>query len=439
MKKIPGIISLILAAAILFSSSSYALTVNVKPPLTADETAEKWVLSLGTDYKNAPSIPVLSGGYIYCMSGKSILKIDRETGETVKTGSMSGRPTYAYVPVTVEDGKVFCPIGEGVIEAFDAETLEKLWTSTDELGGQALTPISYYDGKIYTGFWYSDVADANFNCIDATSGEILWSLMRKGGYYWATCGRQGDYLIIGGDGGEDDFDEPNYICSVNIADGTVADTAEIKGDVRSGITVSGSDIYTVTKGEMLYKTSIDTNGKFGEVKSAPLIGYSTSTPAVYGGKIYIGLSGNERNEGYVAEFDADTLKMTASVKTAGFPQCEMLVATGGGSPVIYSTYNYGPGGVLAISAKNGTLSAEEIYTPPVGKRSYCISTIQTDENGDLYYKNDSGNIFALTFAKNEEPEPDPDTEPQEKTFFEKVLDFFRSIIAFFRNLFSFGG
>ena len=436
MKKATGIIAGILAFAVLFSSSSFALTVNVNPPFTAEETAEKWVMSLGTDYKNAPSIPVLSGRYIYCMSGKSILKIDKETGETVKTGSMSDRPTYAYVPVTVAAGKVFCPIGDGVIEAFDAETLKKLWTSTDTLGGQALTPISYYDGKIYTGFWNSDIADANFDCIDAANGEIIWSLTRKGGYYWSTCARQGDYLIIGGDGGEDEFDEQNFISSVNIANGTVADTADVTGDVRSGITVSGTDIYTVTKGAKLYKTSIDAEGKFGEIKSASLIGYSTSTPAVYGGKIYIGLSGNERNEGYVAEFDAETLTMTANIKTAGFPQCEMLIATGGDRPVIYSTYNYGPGGVLAITVNGGKMQAEEIYTPPVGKRSYCISTIQADENGDLYYKNDSGNVFALTHAKSEEPEPEP--EPQEKTFFEKVIDFFRAIIAFFRNLFSFG-
>ncbi len=32
-------------------------------------------------------------------------------------------------------------------------------------------------------------------------------------------------------------------------------------------------------------------------------------------------------------------------------------------------------------------------------QQYCISTISAGEDGTLYYKNDSGNIFALTEAK----------------------------------------
>ena len=203
MKKLTGIISLILAAVMLFSASSFAAVQGVKPPRTADETAEKWVVSLGTSYADAPSIPVLSGKFIYCMSGKKIVKLDKESGETVASGNMSGRPTYAYVPVTVAGGKVFCPIGDGVIEAFDAETLEKLWTSTDPLGGQAMTRIKYHDGRIYTGFWNSDVDDANFDCIDASDGSIIWSIARKGGYYWAECAIKDDYLILGGEDGDD--------------------------------------------------------------------------------------------------------------------------------------------------------------------------------------------------------------------------------------------
>lgn len=444
MKKLTGIISLILAAVMLFSASSFAAVQGVKPPRTADETAEKWVASLGTSYADAPSIPVLSGDFIYCMSGKKIVKLDKESGETVASGNMSGRPTYAYVPVTVADGKVFCPIGDGVIEAFDAETLEKLWTSTDPLGGQAMTRIRYQDGRIYTGFWNSDVDDANFDCIDASDGSIIWSIARKGGYYWAECAIKDDYLILGGEDGDDAFDAPNLICCVKLSDGSITDTAEITGDVRSGITVSGGDIYLVTKGARIYKTSIGSDGKFGEIKSGTMPYYSTSTPVVYGGKIYVGYSGSTRTEGYIGEFDAETLTLTASVKTPGFPQCEMLVATGYDSPVIYSTYNCGPGGVLAVTVNGGKMQAQEIYTPPSGKQNYCISTILADENGDLYYKNDSGNVFALTF-KTEEPgpgaddNPDPGPEEHEKTILEIIFDFFRMIIAFFRNLFSFGG
>ena len=395
-KNIKGLTALLTVLLLLMPVCAFAAVANVKPPVTAAETKEKWVLSLGTDYKNAPSIPALYGDYLYVMSGKKIYKINKSSGETVKTGDMSGRPTYAYIPVTVAQGKVFCPIGDGVIEAFDADTLTKLWSVADPLGGQAMTPIAFENGKIFTGFWNSDTDDANFDCIDASSGKILWSLKRKGGYYWSECAFYGNYAIIGGEDGVDAQNGDNYVYSVRISDGSVAGSLNIQGDMRSGITNVGNTLYMVTKAAKLYKTSIDSSGNFGTLYSTNLAGYSTSTPTLYGGKIYIGMAGGGKNEGYVGIFDASSLTSTAQVKVQGFPQSEILVASGYDSPVAYTTYNNGPGGVVAITQSGTSYSAEEIYTPSSGHTGYCISTVVADTDGSLYYKNDSGTIFALT-------------------------------------------
>ncbi len=421
---------IVLLVMSLFSFPSYALTVSSAPPVSASDTEEKWILDLGTDYKNAPSIPVLSGNYLYVMSGKKILKVSKETGKIVCEGNMSGRPTYAYVPVTVAAGKVFCPIGDGVIEAFDADNLNKLWSAHDPLEGQALTDIYYYDGKIFTGFWNSDVHDANFVSIDASTGEILWSITRAGGYYWAECARQGNYLIISGDDGSSDFDGDNFVSTVDISTGSVIDTVNIIGDVRSGITVDSGSVYIVTKGAYLYKTKVNGNGSFGDVTTCKLAGYSTSTPTVYDGSVYIGMYDESTGNGFIGAFDAQTLTAGCVIRTPGFPQRELLISSAFDDPVIYSTYNKGPGGLIAVTYSGDKMSLENLYVPPEGKRSYCISSICADENGDLYYKNDSGSVFALTHksAENE--------EPKEKTLFDYIRDFFKSIGDFFKKIFS---
>ena len=48
---------------------------------------------------------------------------------------------------------------------------------------------------------------------------------------------------------------------------------------------------------------------------------------------------------------------------------------------------------------------------------YCISTITSDSEGNLYYKNDSGNIFAVGHKR------------ENKSFFETLLRLILSVIS----------
>lgn len=60
---------------------------------------------------------------------------------------------------------IFAPLADGRVQAFNAETLESLWVYQDMLKGQSLSPITYSDGYIYTGFWNAETKDANYVCI----------------------------------------------------------------------------------------------------------------------------------------------------------------------------------------------------------------------------------------------------------------------------------
>ena len=66
---------------------------------------------------------------------------------------------------------IFAPLADGRVQAFNAETLESLWVYQDTLKGQSLSPITYSDGYIYTGFWNAETKDANYVCIPVTDED----------------------------------------------------------------------------------------------------------------------------------------------------------------------------------------------------------------------------------------------------------------------------
>lgn len=64
---------------------------------------------------------------------------------------------------------------------------------------------------------------------------------------------------------------------------------------------------------------------------------------------------------------------------------------------LYATCNITPGGLYAIkyAQDSQTLTLEEIYTPSGAKRQYNICSPVCDADGNIYFKNDSGYIFAV--------------------------------------------
>ncbi len=418
------VLSFILCLIIVFCPvfSAFAGMTNAETPISADETRLKWSAKLGTSYINAPSTPAISGGYVYTMSRNTLYKIDAENGETVKTAEMCSEPSFGYTPVLIANGKIFCPLEGGTVQAFDSESLQPLWEYKDIIGGQALSPIIYDGGYVYTGFWNDEELDANYICLDAENGELKWSYTNKGGFYWAKGIVSGGYIVIGGDNGSGNDGAEGEICSFNKNTGRLIDLITVKGDIRSGISLYENSLYTVTKAGYIYKISVDSNGCFGEVESAALSGASTSTPVVYDGNVYIGVQSNGF-KGNICVLDAESLVLIHTVSMEGYPQSEVLVTTAYDDVYIYSSYNASPGGITVIS--DSDYIPRQLFIPDEGYRSYCISPVVADENGTIYYKNDSGTIFAV-----EKIQPEA-----EKTFFEIIIEWIKSIFDMLINLF----
>lgn len=402
------------------SDNNMGITDAMTPSVKEDTTL-LWNRKLGSGWMDAPSVQIIADNALIVMVGSKIYKLDLKTGETLKEGTMAGSPSYSYTPPTYAEGMIFVPLGNGTIQAFNAKTLESLWVYKDKLGGQALSPITYSNGYIYTGFWNSETKDAHYVCLSVTDENVkktdeaknaTWVHTQAGGYYWAGSVAVGSYIIVGSDDGVGSGSSGDSVLTVYDQEtGKIVSQLKLEGagDQRSSIAYDKDSgrIYFTTKGGYLCSAEVNAEtGKLSNLKKVNYNAQSTSTPVVYKGKVYFATGSgitSTGSSGNVVVADADTLKMEYAVGLKGYPQCSLLLSTAyekqTGYIYLYATYNANPGGISMIKVKPDATSAKdaeliELYDAK-GFEQYCISSIICDKNGTLYYKNDSGNIFAV--------------------------------------------
>lgn len=417
-------------------TSSDSQIVSVTTP--TEEAPLKWSRKFSENYKNAPSTQAVVDDTLIVMSGKTLYKLNAETGETLKTAEMADVPSFGYTSPLYADGVVYCPLDNAKIQAFNYKTMKSMWVYTDSLGGQSLTPITYDDGCIYTGFWNDETLAANYVCINVKdekpreSYEVksaVWTYENVGGFYRAGCAVFGDNVIFGCDDGTVYSNKPSKAVSVNKRSGRVSDTISIVGDQRASMTAYSGRVYFTTKAGLLYSVKINSDGTFDKasLKTLSLGGASTSTPVIYNGRLYVGVQGTGFGTGFLKVIDAERLTVIYSAQTKGYPQGMLLLSDAyfaeTGKVKLYLTYNAAPGGITMFSDGAGQTKAEscEVFTPTGEMSNYCISSVVCGENGTLFYKNDSGYVFALG-EKTEKP-----------SLFRRIIN---AIVNFFKRLFG---
>ncbi len=386
---------------------------DAKTPVNSETTAMKWAVKLGTGWNANPSVQIIVDDALVVMIGKVLYKLDLQTGEVLQQADMTSTPNFGYTPCTYADGLIFCPLSGGTIQAFDAKTLESVWVFSDELGGQSLSPITYNDGYIYTGFWNGEKKDANYVCVDVSDGSLVWSKTVTGGFYWAGSVVLGDAVIVGTDDGGSGFDGDSKLYSLNKKDGSVISELTLTGcgDQRSSIAYSEAKgrIYFTAKNGYLCSAKVDTaTGELSDLLTSKQADQCTSTPVVYGDQVYFscgsGVVVGSGGSGNFVVANADTLEQHYAVALQAYPQGSVLVSQAylaeTGKLYCYSTYNGYPGGLTLIKVDPTVNTADgaeliEIFAPAEVYQQYCITSPICGPDGTIYYKNDSGYVFAV--------------------------------------------
>lgn len=381
--------------------SSGGFFTSDDPSVKTDTARVKWRTKINKGIRNGFPSCVFDGDFLYTAAVDRIYKINRHTGETLKTTKLDSQIAYTYF-MTAADGMVFIQLANGAVQAFSADTLAPLWTSSDPVcaaSGQGLSPIVYDGGYIYasTVVMSKKLGTGSIFCIDVSAAQngrndFVWqntpleNSSSASGFYRAGPAVMGDKIIYGSEGG-----------TLYMADkhsGEITDTADIEGDIRSTAVYDGGNVYFTAKSGYIYAVEADENG-FGAIRRTKFCEDSTCEPVIYGGKIYAGGSSGSYSNGVFCVFSQNDLSETARFEVSGNVQAKPLLRRENGGTAVYFNCNYTPGRMMRLYDGADGISLSEFFVPDEADAQYCINQVTEDADGTLYYQNDSGCLTAL--------------------------------------------
>ncbi len=379
-------------------------------PLSAPAAA--WEQQVGNvAMSGVDAAPLVAGGQVFVLDalGK-VWDFDARTGTQVwatqlsSTGMKFQLATPAY-----DSGTLYVATNDGHVYALDAAGGNILWQVALPLAAysQLNSPVKYDSGKLYVGAWNSNAStDEYYYCLNAATGQPgigtqyqLPNSASPGGYYWAGACIAGNDLVFGS--------ENSTLTCLDKDNGTLLDSVSLQVYNSGAQQVRSSVSYDPATGLVFLTDQATTAGccwAFSlDAASGKLtpnwhtqLGFSTSTPAVYGGRVYVG-TGIYSIQGGLYCLD----------EASGSVVWKFLPTTGGGAASV-------PGVQASpvISVQNST---PYIYFPTICEHStvYCLDqngnqvwqfndtdstyTLQgvAAASGWLYFGNDAGWVYAL--------------------------------------------
>jgi len=450
MRTMKRVAAVALSVVVLMTSgvSAKAAVTDVQPAKSSSEAELKWANKIGQSgwynadagvyVENNLSEIALSGNYIYAAddSEHRIMKIDKKTGEIVKSVSYKNDSyTIHYgAGIGTGDKKIFVGYENGIIQAFDADSLQSVWITK---------PIEKVEGNgqydqsnaISGGFVYDDDNKNLYVGTGTYSGkgsyvalttkdedqtqdyevkEITWQKESDTTYYWNKGVSAGDVVVA--------CDAAGNLRSYDKKTGEIKSESKLDDKFNGGIAYDASTntvylgVYHIIYEEednkkeksrvaSLYGVKIGDDGKFETVKKVEISdhGYIASTPEIYNGKVYVsGSNAGYNNGGFMAVIDvsSDQYKVNYTVDLPAYSQSTPVVVKSANDSVkVYFTINTNPnGGIYMIEdSKDATsATAEKIFEPEKDEqKEYCANELHVDSEGTLYYINDSRYLFAV--------------------------------------------
>ena len=199
------------------------------------------------------SSPAVANGTVYFLSTDgNIYALDANAG-TLTWSVIIGPGPWDWSSPAIHDGKVFIGASNGFVYCLDSGTGAVIWSSF--IGGSPNGPITVANGKVYSGTHNFDTSSPTLAALDELTGAIIWTYNHTA-WHPPTVGmvNSNGAAVVDGDG---DGDLEVYFGIVTW--GGAGNEAVCLDEA------TGNEVWTYT-----------------------VNGWSTSTPAVHDGKVYIG-------------------------------------------------------------------------------------------------------------------------------------------------------
>ncbi|MEG0830138.1 MAG: hypothetical protein RSD88_07065 [Anaerovoracaceae bacterium] len=418
--------TIIMAAVMILgtTTTAFAGVTDSALPTGENKAGLNWMFKEGKGYSQAPTSPTVVGNSVYFGAGGKVYKVNKDTGQRLKvSGSLADDFGYATIPITYvkEKNILLVPMENAQIQALDADTLKSLWITERKAGFSSICPVVYKAGYFYTGFWKTESRDGMYQCFSIDDKDTnkederktaKWSQTKSGGFYWAGANVTDKFVLFTSEVGKDNSSKlysakpgDDYTASDK---SPIIDSRDIQGNARATVVYdeTADAYFFTTKGQRLYRVKMEDNGAIKKMDSIKIGGYATGTLTAYKGKIYVAGSVKDGSgaPGFIKVIDGNdtSMKILSEGTTPGYIQVGTILSKAqesSGKLYIYGAYNSKPGGIsVSEITGNGTKvgNGVNLFTPPKVLSEYCLSSLVSDDNGTLYYKNDSCALMAIT-------------------------------------------
>jgi len=369
--------------------------------------------------------PIVGGDQVFVLSAKGRLyAFNPKTG--VKNWDHQCSPATGTFEVSVpayNNGVVYVATSAGsagfgycrvtALNASSGNERENITLKTTR-GYQLNTPVTYADDRIYVGDWNGSADTTNgsgtYWCLNASNvSDIVWSyhIDRVGcGYYWAGAAIVGDYIIFGDDDANVTClykDNGTFVDYVNVSEATFNINNPVE-EIRSSITwnestgriyFTGKKASTPRSGHAYAVGFNPTTGHFDTTDYwVTDIGYSTSTPTVYNGNVYVCIGGVYGGEPVVARcLDASNGDILYNYSAGSdVSQSSPAVSVFGGHVYIYFTTNVNNGSAYCIEDTGAAFVQRWEWDPP--DNQFILQGMAISD-GMVYFGTDGSYVYAL--------------------------------------------
>jgi outer membrane protein assembly factor BamB len=365
-------------------------------PALKAEPEIAWSQCPGNSGINVP--PIVAGNLVYSFTGNgSVYAYNKYSGEAVWTSQAVGSSALQSSTPAYGNGKIFVASNSGDLSALDAKTGEQLWGEhvTD---GNFECPVTYSDHRIYVGDGLKGgVSTKYYYCYDE-NGTLLWKHAHEesAGFLWNGAGVTGSYLVYPTHEGiiiSLDRKTGELIDEINLSSDEISFSKEDPGMFRASVSYSDGFVYTTSeRGQQqgyVWKIGFDPEtGLFTDEGWCTPNGFSTSTPAVYNGKVYVG-QGEHGYTGNLTCLDDSTGQILWSYFVDAGIKSSPAIASESGTTYIYFTSARDNGSLYCLT--DGGKPAWILNPPDDG---YILQGASISDGG-IYYGTDAGCLYCI--------------------------------------------